>query len=110
VSGQPSELLRSFRAFIEAAAESATILAIEERNLKALHDLCIERAKRFCGKDGVISMELSARGLQSRGKSARWSGCVILSFVLHTGKACSQHGSRGRRSMSGYSAWPLAFE
>lgn len=61
MTDQQSELLRSFRAFIKAAEEGATIPAVDEHDLKALHDLCVERAKRFCGKDGVISIELTAR-------------------------------------------------
>lgn len=61
MSDQQSELLRSFREFIQAAEEGATIPAVDEHDLKALHDLCVERAKRFCGKDGVISIELTAR-------------------------------------------------
>lgn len=58
---QQSELLKSFRAFIKAAEEGAAIPAVDEHDLKALHQLCVERAKRYCGKDGVISIEMTAR-------------------------------------------------
>ena len=58
---QQAELLRSFRAFIKAAEEGAPIPAVDEHDLKALHELCVERAKRYCGKDGVISIEMTAR-------------------------------------------------
>lgn len=58
---QETELLKSFRAFITAAEQGASIPPVDEHDLKALHELCVERAKRYCGKDGVISIEMSAR-------------------------------------------------
>jgi len=58
---QQAELLRSFRAFIKAAEEGAPIPPVDEHDLKALHELCVDRAKRYCGKDGVISIEMTAR-------------------------------------------------
>jgi hypothetical protein len=61
LSDQQTELLKSFRAFIKAAEEGAPIPAVDEHDLKALHELCVERAKRYCGKDGVISIEMTAR-------------------------------------------------
>ena len=39
----------------------AEIPAVDEHDLKSLHELCVERAKRYCGKDGVISIEMTAR-------------------------------------------------
>lgn len=54
-------LLESFRDFIKAAEEGAVIPAVDEHDLRALHVLCVERAKRYCGKDGVVSMELMRR-------------------------------------------------
>ncbi|HKF00962.1 MAG TPA: hypothetical protein VKB49_01565 [Candidatus Sulfotelmatobacter sp.] len=56
-----TDLIHSFRAFIEAAEQGATIPAVDENDLKALHELAVDRAKRYCGKDGVISIELTAR-------------------------------------------------
>jgi hypothetical protein len=61
VSDQQAELLKSFRAFIQAAEQGAPIPPVDEHDLKALHELCVERAKRYCGKDGVISIEMTAR-------------------------------------------------
>jgi hypothetical protein len=61
LADQQAELLRSFRAFIKAAEEGASIPPVDEHDLKALHELCVERAKRYCGKDGVISIEMTAR-------------------------------------------------
>ena len=61
MSDQQAELLKSFRAFIKTAEEGAPIPPVDEHDLKALHELCVERAKRYCGKDGVISIEMTAR-------------------------------------------------
>jgi len=61
MSDAQAELLTIFRAFIKSAEQGAPIPPVEEHDLKALHELCIERAKRYCGKDGVISIEQTAR-------------------------------------------------
>ena len=61
MSDQQSDQLKSFRAFLKAAEEGAPIPVVDEHDLKALHELCVERAKRYCGKDGVISIEMTAR-------------------------------------------------
>jgi len=61
MSDQQSDQLKSFRVFLKAAEEGASIPPVNEHDLKALHDLCVERAKRYCGKDGVISIEMTAR-------------------------------------------------
>ncbi len=55
------DLLQSFRQFIKAAEQGAQIPPVDEQDLRSLHELCIERAKRYCGKDGVISLEMTAR-------------------------------------------------
>ena len=61
VPDQQLELLNSFRAFIKAAESGAPIPPVDEHDLKALHELCVDRAKRYCGKDGVISIDMTAR-------------------------------------------------
>lgn len=61
MSPETAELLQAFRTFISAAEHGATIPAVDEQDLKNLHELCVERAKRYCGKDGVISIELTER-------------------------------------------------
>lgn len=61
MADQQADLLKSFRAFIKSAEEGAPIPPVDEHDLKALHELCVERAKRYCGKDGVISIEMTAR-------------------------------------------------
>lgn len=58
MSDERVDLLQSFRVFIKAAEDGAAIPPVEESDLKALHELCVERAKRYCGKNGVISIDL----------------------------------------------------
>jgi len=53
--------LASFRAFIKAAEQGATIPPVDAHDLKSLHELCVERAKRYCGKDGVVTVESMVR-------------------------------------------------
>jgi len=53
--------LENFRVFIKAAEEGADIPAVDEHDLRCLHELCVERAKRYCGKDGVVSIDSMAR-------------------------------------------------
>lgn len=55
------ELLHSFRKFLNEAEQGATIPSVDAQDLKSLHELCVERAKRYCGKDGVISLEATAK-------------------------------------------------
>lgn len=56
-----ADVLQSFRDFIKSAEQGAEIPAVDEQDLKSMHELCVERAKRYCGKDGVISLEMTAR-------------------------------------------------
>jgi hypothetical protein len=55
------DLLESFRGFLKAAEEGAAIPPVAERDLICLHNLCVERVKRYCGKDGVVSVDSMAR-------------------------------------------------
>jgi len=61
MASEHPERLESFRAFLNAAEQGADIPAVDERDLKSLHELCVERAKRYCGKDGVVTMESMVR-------------------------------------------------
>jgi hypothetical protein len=107
LSDQQLELLNSFRAFIQAAEEGASIPPVNELDLKALHELCVERAKRYCGKDGVISVDMTARvcsptanvpavwlrhtqlrSLYRQGLLADWQHGAVLDDVVFT-VACS---------------------
>jgi hypothetical protein len=107
LSDQQLELLNSFRAFIQAAEEGTPIPPVNELDLKALHELCVERAKRYCGKDGVISVDMTARvcsptanvpavwlrhtqlrSLYRQGLLADWQHGAVLDDVVFT-VACS---------------------
>ena len=55
------DLLKSFRAFIQAAEEGAAIPPVGEDDLKCLHAASVDMTKRYCGKDGVLSLDLMAR-------------------------------------------------
>ena len=61
MSNDDPTLLESFRAFIKAAEEGTAIPPVAEHDLKSLHELCVERAKRYCGKDGVVTLDLMKR-------------------------------------------------
>jgi hypothetical protein len=107
LSDQQLELLNSFRAFIKASEDGAPIPPVKEHDLKALHELCVERAKRYCGKDGVISVDMTARvcsptanvpavwwrhtqlrSLYRQGLLADWQHGAVLDDVVFT-VACS---------------------
>jgi len=113
MSDQQAELLKSFRAFIQAAEDGAPIPPVDEHDLKALHELCVDRAKRYCGKDGVISIELTARAcspaanlpavwlrhtqlrsLYRQGLLAEWQhGTALADAVFHVASAISMNGT-----------------
>jgi hypothetical protein len=61
MADEQAELLESFRGFIKAAEEGAAIPPVAVHDLKCLHELCIERAKRYVGKDGAVSIDSIAR-------------------------------------------------
>lgn len=58
-SDPQAERLTSFRTFTKAAEARAPIPPVDEPDLKALHGLCVERAKRHCGKEGVIKLRIN---------------------------------------------------
>ena len=61
MSDEAVAVLKSFRSFLKEVEQGAVIPEVNEHDLKCLHQLCVERAKRYCGKDGVISLESTAR-------------------------------------------------
>jgi hypothetical protein len=114
VSTEQADVLQSFREFIKAAEQGAAIPAIGEQDLKSLHELCIERAKRYCGKDGVISIEMTARvctpdanlpavwlrhtqlrSLYREGLLAEWQhGTTLDNVVFHVAATIPMRGTR----------------
>lgn len=55
------ERLQSFRVFIKAAEGGAATPPVAEDDLRCLHELCVDMAKRYCGKDGIVTLESMAR-------------------------------------------------
>jgi hypothetical protein len=53
--------LESFRTFVNAAEEGAPVPPVEVDDLRRLHAISVDMAKRYVGKNGVISVELMAR-------------------------------------------------
>lgn len=61
MADEERERLESFRAFLKAAEGGAVIPPVNEHDLKCLHELCVQRAKRYVGKDGAVSIESMTR-------------------------------------------------
>jgi len=60
MANEYAELLESFQVFIKSAEEGAAIPPVGQHDLERLHELCMERRKHYCGKDGVVSIESMA--------------------------------------------------
>ena len=95
MSDREAELLTSFRDFLAQAEQGAAIPTVDEHDLKALHELCVERAKRYCGKDGVISIELTARACSPEANlPAVWLRHTQLRALYRHGQLAPwQHGT-----------------
>jgi len=61
MANEEIDRLQSFRRFLQAAEEGAAIPTVDGHDLKCLHELCVERAKRYCGKDGVVTLDSMVR-------------------------------------------------
>ncbi len=85
----------SFRVFIKAAEEGAAIPPVDEHDLKCLHELCVERAKRYCGKDGVVTLDAMARACGPRADlPAVWLRHTQLRSLYRHGRLAEwQHGT-----------------
>ena len=53
--------LESFRAFIKSAEEGGAVPPVAKEDLKALHEISVDMAKRRLGKDGVADVSTMAR-------------------------------------------------
>ena len=89
------DLLECFRVFIKAAEEGAAIPPVAEDDLKCLHALCLERAKRYCGKNGLVSIDSMARTCQpSANLPAAWLRHTQLRSLFREGLLAEwQHGT-----------------
>jgi hypothetical protein len=61
VADERVDRLVSFRTFLKAAEEGANIPPVSKGDLKRLHNAWTGMTKRYCGKDGAMSLELMAR-------------------------------------------------
>jgi len=89
------DVLQSFRQFIKAAEQGGEIPSVEDQDLKSLHELSVERAKRYCGKDGVISLEMTARACNANANlPAVWLRHTQLRSLYREGLLADwQHGT-----------------
>jgi len=53
--------LESFRVFIKAAEEGAAIPSVAKDDLRVLHEISVDMAKRHLGKNGIASVNSIAR-------------------------------------------------
>jgi len=76
----------SFRAFVNAAEKGASIPPIAEDDLKRLHAISVDMAKRHVGKNGVVGVEQMAR-VCSRGANlpAGWFRYTRLRLLARQG-------------------------
>jgi hypothetical protein len=87
--------LESFRAFVNAAEKGALIPPVAEDDLKRLHAISVDMAKRYVGKNGVITVELMARAC-SRGANlpAVWFRYTRFRLLARQGFLAEwQHGT-----------------
>jgi hypothetical protein len=61
MADEQRERLESFRAFIKAVEEGASIPPVAEDDLRRLHKVSADIAQRRVGKDGMVSVDLMAR-------------------------------------------------
>jgi hypothetical protein len=61
MADEQRERLESFRAFIKAVEEGASIPPVAEEDLRRLHKVSEDIAQHRVGKDGMVSVDLMAR-------------------------------------------------
>jgi hypothetical protein len=61
MADEQRERLESFRAFIKAAEEGEPVPPVTEDDLRRLHEVSTDMARRRVGKDGMVSVDLMAR-------------------------------------------------
>jgi hypothetical protein len=61
MANQKQERLEFFRDFIKAAERGAAIPPVTEDDLRLLHEVSADFARRRVGKDGMVSVDLMAR-------------------------------------------------
>jgi hypothetical protein len=61
MADEQTDRLKSFRAFIKEAEEGMPIPPVAKDDLRRLHEISADMAKRYLGKNGVIAVEVMAR-------------------------------------------------
>jgi len=61
MANEQIDRLKSFRAFIKEAEEGMPIPPVAKDDLRHLHEISVDMAKRYLGKNGVIAVEVMAR-------------------------------------------------
>jgi hypothetical protein len=88
--------LESFRALIKAAEQGATIPPVSRDDLKRLHAIHEELAKRYPGKDGVVPVDLMATVCSSEADlSAVWLRYIRLRLLIKDGVLAEWQCSTG---------------
>ena len=89
------ERLKSFRAFLKATDEGAAVPPVGEDDLKKLHQLSLDMAKRYCGKDGVVTLNQMTRICRPEANlAALWARHSQLRLLTRHGLLAEwQHGS-----------------
>jgi hypothetical protein len=64
MADEQRDRLEYFRSFINAVEEGAAIPPVAEDDLRRLHEVSADIAKRRVGKDGMVSVDLMARVFQ----------------------------------------------
>jgi len=87
--------LESFRAFIKAAERGGEVPAVGEDDLRRLHQLGVETTRRYCGKDGILTVESMARACSTEANlPAVWLRHTHLRSMVRKGLLAEwQHGT-----------------
>ena len=81
--------LASFRAFVNAVEEGAPVPPVAEDDLKRLHEISVDMAKRYVGKNGVVGVEQMARVCsQEANVPAVWFRYTRLRSLARPGVCC----------------------
>jgi hypothetical protein len=80
------ERLESFRAFIKAAEEGALIPPVAEDDLRRLHEIAADMAKRRVGKDVMVGVDLMTRTCSpGTNLPTVWLRCTQLMQLIRQG-------------------------
>jgi hypothetical protein len=95
MADEERDRLQSFRAFLRAAEEGATVPPVEADDLRSLHEASVDMTRRYLGKDGVVSLEVMARACsRDANLPAVWLRHTQLRSLVRQGLLAEwQHGT-----------------